>query len=52
LIHHFWDKATNECRTSGNYGTPFKMGCGVTQGGLLSAKLFNVMVCVCVSDLQ
>ncbi len=44
LIRHFWDKATNVCRTSGNYGMPFKTGHGVTQGGLLLAKLFNVMV--------
>ncbi len=44
LIRHFWDEATNVCCASGNYGTPFKMGCGVTQGGPLSAKLFNVMV--------
>jgi hypothetical protein len=32
------------CRASGNYGTPFKADCGVTQGGPLSAKLFNIMV--------
>jgi hypothetical protein len=44
LICHFWDKATNVCCTSGNYGTPFKTGRGVTQGSPLSAKLFNVMV--------
>ncbi len=44
LIRHFWDEATNVCRASGNYSTPFKMGSGVTQGGLLSAKLFNMMV--------
>ncbi len=44
MLRHFWDKATNACRASGNYGTPFKMGHGVTQGGLLSTKLFNVMV--------
>jgi hypothetical protein len=30
LIHHFWDEATNVCCASGNYGTPFKMGRGVT----------------------
>ncbi len=34
----------NVCHTSGNYGMPFKMGCGVTKGNPLSAKLFNVMV--------
>ena len=44
LISHFWDKATNVCRALGNYGTPFKAGRGVTQGNLLSAKLFNIMV--------
>jgi len=32
------------CRASGNYGTPFKAGRGVTRGGPLSAKLFNIMV--------
>jgi len=31
-------------RASGNYGTPFKAGRGVTQGGPLSAKLFNILV--------
>jgi hypothetical protein len=44
LIRHFWDEATNVCRALGNYGAPFKAGRGVTQGGPLSAKLFNVMV--------
>jgi len=44
LIRHFWDKATKVCRALGNYGTPFKAGRGVTQGGPLSAKLFNVLV--------
>ncbi len=28
LICHFWDKATNVCRASGNYCTPFKTGRG------------------------
>ncbi len=50
LIRHFWDKATNVCRTSGNYGTPFKMGRGVTQGGPLSAKLFIVMMDAMVKE--
>jgi hypothetical protein len=44
LIHHFWDVAMNVCRASGNYGAPFKAGRGVTQGGPLSVKLFNIMV--------
>ena len=44
LIRHFWDEATNVCCSSGNYGVPFKSGRGVTQGGPLSAKLFNIIV--------
>jgi hypothetical protein len=32
------------CRANGNYGTPFHAGRGVTQGGPLSAKLFNILV--------
>jgi hypothetical protein len=32
------------CRAAGNYGTAFKAGRGVTQGGPLSARLFNIMV--------
>jgi hypothetical protein len=34
----------------GNYGAPFKAGRGVTQGGPLSAKLFNIMVNVVVRE--
>ena len=44
LIRQFWDEATNVCRASGNYGVPFKLGHGITQGGPLSAKLFNIIV--------
>jgi hypothetical protein len=44
LIRHFQDVATNVCRALGNYGAPYKAGRGVTQGGLLLAKLFNIMV--------
>jgi hypothetical protein len=32
------------CRASINYGTPFQAGRGITQGGPLSAELFNVLV--------
>ena len=32
------------CRASGYNGTAFKAGRGVTQGGPLSAKLFNILV--------
>ena len=44
LIWIYWQDAIMVCRTSGNYGTSFKVGCGVTQGGPLSAKLFNILV--------
>ena len=44
LIRNFWESATNVCRAKGNYGRPFKAGRGVTQGGPLSAKLFNLIV--------
>ncbi len=44
LIWTYWRDAIMVCRASGNYGTPFKAGCGVTQGGPLSAKLFNILV--------
>jgi hypothetical protein len=32
------------CREAVNYGTAFKAGRGVTQGGPLSAKLFIILV--------
>ena len=44
LIRTYWRNAIMVCRASGNYGTPFKAGRGVTQGGPLSAKLFNILV--------
>ena len=44
LIRNFWDEAINVCRAKGNYGEPFKAGRGVTQGGPLSARLFNIIV--------
>ncbi len=44
LIHNFCETATNVCRAKGNYGRPFKAGRGVTQGGPLSAKSFNILV--------
>jgi hypothetical protein len=44
LIRHFWENAQMLCRASGNYGVPFKAGRGVTQGGPLSGKLFNILV--------
>ena len=44
LIRNFWDQASFVCRTQGRYGRTFKAGRGVTQGGPLSPKIFNVMV--------
>ncbi len=44
LIQNFWANATMVCKVSVEYGTPFKAGRSVTQGGPLSAKLFNVLV--------
>jgi hypothetical protein len=44
LIRGFWRNAIMVCRTAENYGTAFKAGRGVTQGGPLSAKLFNILV--------
>ncbi len=50
LIRHFWDKAANVCRTSGSCGMPVQVGRGVTQGGPLLAKLFNIMVDTVVQE--
>jgi hypothetical protein len=44
MIQNFWANATMVCQASVNYGTPFQAGRGITQGGPLSAKLFNVLV--------
>jgi hypothetical protein len=44
LIHTFWWEATIVCCTSRNYRGPFQVGQGVTQGGALSVKLFNILV--------
>ncbi len=44
LICHFWENVQMVCHASGNYGVPFKAGRRFTQGGPLSAKLFNILV--------
>jgi hypothetical protein len=44
LIRNFRRNAVLVCQVSGNYGSPFCAGRGVTQGGPLSAKLFNILV--------
>jgi hypothetical protein len=44
LIQNFWENATMVCQASVNYSTPFQAGRSITQGGPLSAKLFNVLI--------
>jgi len=44
LIAHFWEKAELACRAEGNFGRIFKADRGVTQGGPLSPKIFNILV--------
>jgi hypothetical protein len=44
LICDYWRNTIMVCRVAGNYGTAFKAGRGETQGGPLSARLFNIMV--------
>ena len=44
LVCNFWDTAINVCPVSGSYRRPFQAGCGVTQGGPMSARLFNILV--------
>jgi hypothetical protein len=44
LIRRYWCNAIMVCWAAGNYGTAFKASCGVTQGGPLSAKLFDILV--------
>ncbi|EJK51098.1 hypothetical protein THAOC_29764, partial [Thalassiosira oceanica] len=44
LIRTFWDEQKLVCRAAKRYGEPFKASRGVTQGGPLSPKIFNIMV--------
>ncbi len=44
LIRGYWHNVIMVCRAAENYGTAFKAGHSVTQGGPLSAKLFNILV--------
>jgi hypothetical protein len=44
LICNFWRDATMVCCALGNYGRPFHAGQGMTQGGPLSPKLFNILI--------
>jgi hypothetical protein len=43
LIRTYWRDTIMVCRALGNNRTSFKAGRGVTQGGPLSAKLFNIL---------
>jgi len=44
LIKNFWDTSLIVCRAAGYYGGPFQAFRGVTQGGPLSPRIFNMMV--------
>lgn len=44
LIVGFWHLAVLVCRAASFYGSPFKAYPGVTQGGPLSPRIFNIMV--------
>ena len=44
LIRTFWDEQQLVCRAARQYGEPFQAFRGVTQGGPLSPKIFNIMV--------
>ena len=44
LIETFWENAELVCRANRRFGKPFKAQRGVTQGGPVSPKIFNIMV--------
>jgi hypothetical protein len=44
LVCNYWRDAIMVCQALGNYGMAFKASRGVTHGGPLSAKLFNILV--------
>jgi hypothetical protein len=44
LQNQFWDNAKIVCCAGGNFGEPFVVSWGVTQGGPLSSFMFNVCV--------
>ena len=44
LIGDFWNRAKYVCQAKGHYGSIFRAGRGITQGGPLSARLFNILV--------
>ena len=44
FIERFWALALLVCKAGGYYGTAFKALRGVTQGGPLSPRIFNLMI--------
>ena len=44
LIERFWALALLVCKAGGYFGAPFKALRGVTQGGPLSPRIFNLIV--------
>ena len=44
LLTHFWAEAKLACRTGGYYGSVFSAGCGITQGGPFTPRIFNVVI--------
>ncbi len=50
LIRGFWRDAIMVCRAAGKYGTAFKAGHSVMQGGPLLARLFNIVVDAVVGE--
>ena len=50
ILRAFWNKAELACRASGYYGRIFKEWKGVTQGGILSPTIFNLMVTVILRE--
>ena len=44
VISQFWVGAELVCKAGGSYDRPFKALCGVTQGGPLLPRIFNLMV--------
>ena len=50
LIKNFWRLAELVCRAGGCYGRPFKAWRGVTQGGMLSPRLFNHIVVAVIQE--
>ena len=44
ILRYYWDRLSMVARLGRYYGTPFKGHQGVTQGGLISPTIFNMVV--------